>query len=78
MRRIKRNIVVTEMNETTECDFPYCQASINSNGNITLRNHNGKNKEKDEIVILSRSETTALFDLFNMLGKTLERYNLPF
>ena len=78
MIRIKRNIVVTEINETAENNLPYCQASINSNGNITLRNHNGKNKEKDEIIVLSRSETTALFELFSMIGQKTRNYTLPF
>ena len=78
MLRIKRNIIVTEINETTENNLPYCQASINSNGNITLRNHNGKHKETDEIIILSRSETTALFELFSMIGQKVKGYTLPF
>lgn len=58
--------------------LPYCQASFNSDGNITLRNYDRSNKNKDEIIILSQSETEALFELFNKMGQKCRRYDLPF
>lgn len=58
--------------------LPYCQASFNSDGNITLRNYDKSNKNKDEIIILSNSETKALFELFRKMGEELRNYSLPF
>jgi hypothetical protein len=58
--------------------LPYCQASFNSDGNITLRNYDRSNKNDDEIVILSNSETKALFELFSKLGQVNKNYDLPF
>ena len=58
--------------------LPYCQASFNSDGNITLRNYDRSNKNKDEIIILSNSETKALFELFSKMGEKLKDYSLPF
>ena len=58
--------------------LPYCQASFNSDGNITLRNYDRSNKNKDEIIILSNSETKALFELFSKIGEKLKDYSLPF
>lgn len=70
---IKRNMVVTERKQTAENNIdeylPCCQASFNSDGNITLRNYDRSNKDKDEIIILSGSETTALFELFSKIGQ---------
>lgn len=77
MIRIKRSIVVTEENNNNEY-LPYCQASFNSDGNITLRNHDGRNKDKDEIIILSGTETTALFALFSKIGQKNKNFDLPF
>ena len=58
--------------------LPYCQASFNSDGNITLRNYDRSNKNKDEIIILSNSETKALFELFSKMGQVNKNYDLPF
>lgn len=58
--------------------LPHCQASFNSDGNITLRNYDRSNKNKDEIIILSNSETKALFELFSKMGETLKNYSIPF
>lgn len=58
--------------------LPYCQASFNSNGNITLRNYDRANKNKDEIIILSNSETKALFDLFSRFVQIKTNYDLLF
>lgn len=54
-----------------------CQASINSNGCITLRNYNPDNKESDEIIILSQKETLAIVKLFSEI-KRLNAQDLPF
>lgn len=52
-----------------------CQASINSDGNITLRNYNLEDKNKDQILILTYNETRALIDLFKLL---IQKDLLPF
>lgn len=62
---------------TSDC-FADCQASFNSDGNITLRNYNRQDKDKDEIIILSRHETNALFALFSKIGQKNKNYDLPF
>lgn len=55
----------------------HCQASINSNGYITLRNYNPDGKDSDEIIILSREETEAIVELFRAI-KQLGVPNIPF
>lgn len=70
---IEREMKVTE--STTTHNDCWCQASFNSNGNITLRNYDNCDKEKDEIIILSQQETRAIFNLI----KELKRHDmLPF
>ena len=82
MKIIKRKMVVEE--QVTIADhnideyLPHCQASFNSDGNITLRNYDRSNKDKDEIIILSKSETEALFALFSKIGQKNKNYDLPF
>ena len=62
---IKRSMNAEEIVKTADNNIdqylPYCQASFNSEGNITLRNYDNADKNKDEIIILSHSETNALF-----------------
>ena len=58
--------------------LPNCQASFNSDGNITLRNYDRGNKNSDEIIILSTEETDALFRLFSQIGVKSRAYTLPF
>ena len=65
-------------NDDIDTYLPYCQASFNSDGNVTLRNYDRSNKNIDEIIILSQSETKALFDLFSKMGQMCNNYNLPF
>lgn len=66
---IKINRIMTTENVTSTSEFfADCQASFNSDGNITLRNYNRQDKDKDEIIILSRDETNALFALFSKIG----------
>ena len=82
MIKIKRNMVVTECEKTANNNIdeylPRCQASFNSDGNITLRNYDNSNKNNDEIIILSNSETEALFLLFSRMGQKNRNYTLPF
>lgn len=79
---IKRKMLADEKTRTAENNvdeyFPYCQASFNSDGNITLRNYDKRNKDKDEIIILSESETKAVFELLHQIKKKTENYELPF
>ena len=82
MKIIKRKMVVEEQITTAEHNideyFPHCQASFNSDGNITLRNYDRSNKNSDEIIILSNSETEALFRLFSEMGQKNRNHTLPF
>lgn len=79
---IKRNMNTEETIKTANHNFdaylPYCQASFNSDGNITLRNYDRSDKNKDEIIILSESETKALFALFSNIGQMNKKYDSPF
>ena len=79
---IKRNMGINEpiktANDNIDEYLPHCQASFNSDGNITLRNYDRSDKNKDEIIILSNSETNALFALFSKMGQKNKDYDLPF
>lgn len=56
-----------------------CQASLNSNGVITLRNYTVGNNDSDEIIVLSQEETDAIFELFRKLKKVFKCVDdLPF
>lgn len=55
-----------------------CQASINSDGLITLRNYNFDNNDKDTIIVLSREETNALIKLFQCIKDKFKVDDLPF
>ena len=82
MITIKRRMIADEAIRTAEDNvdeyLPYCQASFNSDGNITLRNYDRSNKDKDEIIIFSEAETKALFGLFARMKDVGQRCNLPF
>ncbi len=65
-------------NDNTNEYLPHCQASFNSDGNITLRNYDRGNKDNDEIIILSENETQALFWLFHEISNKLKSCDLPF
>ena len=58
--------------------LPNCQASFNSDGNITLRNYDRANKNSDEIIILSTEETDAIYRLFSKMSLKAKAYDLPF
>lgn len=76
MRTPAEPMVIGDDNRDTY--LPYCQASFNSDGNVTLRNYDRANKDNDEIIILSQSETKALFELFSKMGQMCKAYDLPF
>ena len=78
MKIIKRNMTANKIAETEKQYYPHCQASLNSDGNITLRNYDKANKSADEIIILSTSETEALFALFSKIGHKQKNYDLPY
>ena len=78
MKVIKREMTATD----TYAGMGYynckSQASLNSDGNITLRNYNSDDKNDDEIIILSDRETRAIFALFCKMGELNTDYRLPF
>lgn len=82
MQIIKRKMTVEEQITIADHNIdeylPHCQASFNSDGNITLRNYDRSNKDKDEIIILSNAETEALFLLFSRMWQKNKNYTLPF
>lgn len=78
MRYIRRNMTSDEATITGVNELYECQASFNSDGFITLRNYKRDNKDKDEIIILSRQETEALFQLFSRLGQNVRDHTIPF
>lgn len=83
MKIIKRQMTIPAEqmvigDDNRDTYLPHCQASFNSDGNITLRNYDRSNKNKDEIIILSQSETKALFELFSKMGQKYKSYDLPF
>ena len=71
---MKSNVITTDKSQYSL----YCQASINSDGAITLRNYDINDKDSDEIIILSAEETQAIINLFSQLGKMIKNNNLPF
>lgn len=75
MKVIERQMQVTESQQ--KHNYQQCQASINSDGCITVRNYSLCNKNQDEIIILSREETRAIFNLFNRLSEMGKDW-LPF
>jgi hypothetical protein len=81
MKLIKRDMNAEETARTAEHNrneyLPYCQAGLNSDGVITLRNYDRANKSNDEIIILSKSETDALFALFRKIEQ-IEQSRLPY
>lgn len=74
---INRKMQIEEMKQT-EHPFGCCQASINSDGRITLRNYNGFDKNNDEIMILTEKETKAIFKLMRVMKGFEINDGLPF
>ena len=54
------------------------QASFNSDGVLTLRNYDPDNKQMDEIIIFTRSETEAIVQLMSKISQTITNHTLPF
>ena len=77
MKLIDREMVVKESISDKSNTFLECQASFNSDGNITLRNYNIQNKNSDEILILSAEETQAIIKLFFAID-AIKNNILPF
>lgn len=78
MKIIDREMVVKETITDKGNTALYCQASFNSDGNITLRNYNINNKNSDEIIILSAEETQAVVKLFSEISRMTRNHTLPF
>lgn len=78
MKIIKREMTTTDTYTGIEYFNGKCQASLNSDGNITLRNYNSGDKNDDEIIILSDSETRAIFELFGKMNDLNLKCNLPY
>lgn len=76
MKVIVREMISKE-NITEKESSSCCQASFNSDGNITLRNYSGHNKNSDEIIILSINETQAIIKLFSEMRNIFPN-SLPF
>lgn len=77
---INRKMQVTERETTGETDYSQrSQASINSDGRITLRNYSPSDRDNDEILILSDAETKAIFDLMRVMkGIGVKNEDIPF
>ena len=75
MKVIERQMQVTETAQKN--NYAHSQASINSDGCITVRNFSLCNKNADEIIIFTREETKAIFNLFNRLSEMGKDW-LPF
>ena len=73
---LKREMNSTESYKSQQCYNYECQASINSNGMITLRIYDTENREKDEIVVLSKKETDAIFDLMNEIHERTDKNDM--
>ena len=78
MKLIDREMTVKETITDKSNHSLYCQASFNSDGNITLRNYNINNKNSDEIIVLSAEETQAIINLFSRIGTMVKINTLPF
>lgn len=55
-----------------------CQASFNSDGNLTIRHHNSMNDNEDIITVLNEQETRAIIRLFQKMKELHIINELPF
>ena len=71
-RTVDSGVVAREEKQVT-------QAAINSDGCITIREYNVSNpaNEREIMLILSRNETSAVFDLMKEINR-LANTDLPF
>lgn len=75
---INRKMQAIEQNTGENYD-QRSQASINSDGRITIRNYSASDRDHDEIMILSDSETRAIFDLMRVMkGIGIKNEDIPF
>ena len=75
---INRKTQTTEQRQENHA-LSKSQASINSDGRMTLRNYNPFDKSSDEIIILSDTETKAVFDLMRVIKSIgVKNEDLPF
>lgn len=82
MRIIKRKMQAETTTDESN-DFTFTQASFNSDGNITLRHYGAyigaDTKNNDEIIVLSKSETQAIFELMRKIKNSCDSTSdLPF
>lgn len=78
MKIIRRKMQVVET-EQAHYVAERCQASINSDGRITLRNYNLLDKNEDEIMVMSEQETKAIFELMRALKNSeIKNEDLPY
>ena len=75
---INRKMQAIEQNTGENYD-QRSQASINSDGRITIRNYSASDRDHDEIMILSDAETRAIFDLMRVMkGIGIKNEDIPF
>ena len=75
MEIIKRKMTA-EIDKVDELSS--CQASFNSDGLLTLRHRSHYTPNEDTIIVLSRKETEAIFELFRQLKDRISMPDLPF
>lgn len=69
-RKIDRDVVADEGQTYHDYDgIFHCQAAINSDGCITIRNVFSADNSSDEILVLGRDETQAIFELLKEISK---------
>lgn len=68
-----------DSNEVKREERQVAQAAINSDGCITIRGYNytSPTNERETMLILSRNETMAVFDLMKEINR-LAKTDLPF
>lgn len=62
---------------TKEGDFPFMQASINSDGRLVLREWCG-DMEEDKLFVFSQCETSVIISLFQTIARKCKSLDLPF
>lgn len=78
MKYIKREIKSEITSLDKDFDIIRCQASFNSDGALMLRNYNKYNKDNDDILVFSKTETRAIIELFRKTSQDIKSNELPF
>ena len=78
MKRIERDLKLSDPGSPITFRRIKSQASFNSDGVLTLRNYDPENPGMDEIMIFTREETQAIVKLFAEIGRTVKDHTLPF